>query len=79
VVVIGDTPRDVQAAAAHGCHSLAVATGPYTVKQLEDAGATIAVEDLADASPLWELLEVEPHSIPAFSAIDRIERRGDVA
>lgn len=79
VVVIGDTPRDVQAAAAHGCLSLAVATGPYTVKQLKEAGATIAVADLADASPLWELLEVEPDSTAPLSAIDGVERRGDVA
>ena len=79
MVVIGDTPRDVQAAAAHGCLSLAVATGPYTVRQLQEAGATVAVEDLSDPAPFWELLEVDADSTGPLSAIDGVERRGDVA
>ena len=65
VVVIGDTPRDVQCAAAHGCLSLGVATGPYTVEQLKQAGATVALENLIDPAPLWELLETKP--APAFT------------
>ena len=34
VIVIGDTPRDVDAAKANGCACLAVATGNYTVEVL---------------------------------------------
>jgi phosphoglycolate phosphatase len=48
VVVIGDTPHDVQCALAHGCRCLAVATGRSTIQELKDAGATHAVDDLSD-------------------------------
>jgi phosphoglycolate phosphatase-like HAD superfamily hydrolase len=57
VVVIGDTPRDVHCAKAHGCVAFGVATGRYTVDDLRREGADVVVEDLADASPLWELVE----------------------
>lgn len=56
VVVIGDTPFDVGCAAAHGCVSLAVCTGRYSRAQLEQAGATLVVEDLSDPAPLRALL-----------------------
>ena len=79
VVVIGDTPRDIQAAAAHGCLSLAVATGPYSVKQLQEAGATVAVADLRDPAPLWDLLEIDADSIAPLDTIDGLQRRHDVA
>jgi phosphoglycolate phosphatase-like HAD superfamily hydrolase len=48
VVVIGDTPNDVQCAVEHGCRCLGVATGRSSVRELLDAGATSAVEDLSD-------------------------------
>ncbi|QOI99492.1 MAG: haloacid dehalogenase-like hydrolase [Phycisphaeraceae bacterium] len=47
VTVIGDTPHDVACARAHGCRSLAVATGMYSRLDLERAGATAAVENLS--------------------------------
>jgi len=56
VVVIGDTPRDVEAALANGCRVLAVATGKYGVEALLEAGATAAVADLSDPAPLLGLL-----------------------
>jgi phosphoglycolate phosphatase len=56
VLVIGDTPKDVACAAAHGCASLAVATGRYSKQELEAAGATRVVDDLSDPAPLLELL-----------------------
>ncbi len=60
VVIIGDTPKDVEAAATNGCLSLGVATGPYSVEDLKQAGATAAVKDLSNPLPFWELLGVEP-------------------
>jgi phosphoglycolate phosphatase len=57
VVVIGDTPRDIACAHAHGCVALAVATGRYGVDALRAAGADIAVSDLSDPAPLLELID----------------------
>jgi phosphoglycolate phosphatase-like HAD superfamily hydrolase len=57
VVVIGDTPRDVACAHANGCLAFAVATGSYSVAQLEQAGADHAVPDLADPAPLLTLVD----------------------
>ncbi len=48
VVVVGDTPRDVDAAHAAGAVALAVATGSYTVDQLREAGADHVVPTLAE-------------------------------
>lgn len=48
VVVIGDTPHDVRCAKAHGCRSLAVATGSFTLDQLAACQPTRAVSTLAD-------------------------------
>ncbi|MBL8909481.1 MAG: HAD hydrolase-like protein [Archangium sp.] len=48
VVVIGDTPKDVDAAIAIGAESLAVATGGFSLQQLREAGATRAFETLAE-------------------------------
>ena len=57
VVVIGDTPRDVACAKAHGCIAFAVATGSFDVDQLREAGADIAVKDLSDPTPLINLMD----------------------
>lgn len=56
VLVIGDTPKDVGCAAAHGCTSLAVCTGRYGREELEACGATRVVDDLTDATAFWDLL-----------------------
>jgi phosphoglycolate phosphatase len=48
VVVVGDTPFDVACAVATGARSIAVATGGFSVRDLEAAGATIAFPDLGD-------------------------------
>jgi phosphoglycolate phosphatase-like HAD superfamily hydrolase len=45
-LVVGDTPRDVEAAHAVGCPVLAVATGRYTVEALSAAGADRVVPTL---------------------------------
>jgi phosphoglycolate phosphatase len=57
VVVVGDTPRDVDCARAHGCRSLAVATGSHTVVELAAAGADLALEDLADTARVLAWLD----------------------
>ncbi len=46
--VIGDTPFDIEAAARNKVHSLAVATGPYGMRALQKAGATLVLRDLQD-------------------------------
>lgn len=46
VVVIGDTPHDVRAAAAIGAECIAVATGGYDAQALKAAGASIVVSHL---------------------------------
>jgi phosphoglycolate phosphatase-like HAD superfamily hydrolase len=48
VVVIGDTPRDVRCAHAHGARCVAVATGEYSVDALRGAGADVVFDDLGD-------------------------------
>ena len=49
VVVIGDTPLDIECAHAHGARAIAVATGPFDVAALRAAGADIVVETLEEA------------------------------
>jgi phosphoglycolate phosphatase-like HAD superfamily hydrolase len=48
VYVIGDTPRDVSAGRAIGARTVGVATGPYSVEDLEKAGADLVYPDLSD-------------------------------
>lgn len=57
VVVIGDTPRDIDAARAVGARCLAVATSFFGVADLKDAGATWVVPDLTAPEALHFLLE----------------------
>lgn len=48
VVVIGDTPLDVDCAHAHGAFAIAVATGTYSADDLAGAGADLVVNTLGD-------------------------------
>jgi len=57
VVVIGDTPNDIDCAHAHGCFAFAVATGKFTVEELREAGADYVAEDLSDVSALHAWVE----------------------
>lgn len=52
LVVVGDTPRDVEAAHAAGGVAVAVATGPVGVDALTAAGADVVLADLTDPAPL---------------------------
>ena len=51
-VLIGDTPRDVEAALAAGVRAIAVAGGRYTRDDLVASGAHAAVDELVDVEPL---------------------------
>ncbi len=47
IVIIGDTPADVTCGAALGVRAVAVATGSYSVAELQAAGAHAAFDDLS--------------------------------
>lgn len=53
VVIIGDTPADVDCAHAHGARAIAVATGPFSVDALGATGAEVVVPDLSDWNAAW--------------------------
>lgn len=48
VVVVGDTPRDVECGLAHGARTVAVATGRFGSGQLREAGADAVLESLEE-------------------------------
>ena len=54
VVVIGDTPHDVDCARHSGCRSLAVATGMSPPEELRATDACLDVESLTDTSTLLD-------------------------
>jgi phosphoglycolate phosphatase-like HAD superfamily hydrolase len=56
VVVIGDTPKDIEAARGIGAESIGVATGSYTAQQLREHGASYVFDDLAAPGALDALL-----------------------
>ncbi len=57
VLVVGDTPHDVDCARHAGCRSLAVGTGPsFTRADLEAAGPDHLVTDLGDTPRILELI-----------------------
>ncbi len=51
LLVVGDTPRDIDAAHAAGAIAVGVATGKYTVEALRDAGADHVLATLEDPLP----------------------------
>ena len=56
VIVIGDTPHDIECARVAGARSIAVATGGYSMEQLTHAGADDVLQDLADTQRVLALL-----------------------
>ena len=56
VIVIGDTPHDIECARVAGAKSIAVATGGFTVEQLKEAGADEVLRDLSDTGNVLSLL-----------------------
>ena len=51
VIVVGDTPRDVEAGHGAGIKVVGVATGEYSVAELDGAGADWTVPTLAEGLP----------------------------
>ena len=51
MLVVGDTPRDVEAGRAAGAVTVAVATGKYSVEQLAKTGADFVLRTLESALP----------------------------
>jgi phosphoglycolate phosphatase len=56
VIVVGDTPNDVECARVVGATPVAVATGSYSVEQLRQTGADIVFKDLSDTQAFLQLL-----------------------
>jgi phosphoglycolate phosphatase-like HAD superfamily hydrolase len=57
VVVIGDTPLDIAAGRAVGAKTLAVATGPFSPKELQAGHPDLAVADFNEVQVLETCLE----------------------
>ena len=55
-VVIGDTPRDVEAARLGGADILAVASGLHSADELRSAGARRVIADLGDTAEILRYL-----------------------
>ena len=51
-MLIGDTPLDVEAALATGARAVAVATGQFSLAELEAARPHAVLPDLADTAAL---------------------------
>ena len=56
MVIIGDTPLDVQLAMELGCRSLAVCTGGCNAAELQEAGADLVLHDLSDTAQVMNFL-----------------------
>ena len=56
VVVVGDTPRDIECGRKTSMRTLGVATGRYAMSDLEGAGADWVVPDLSDTRWVLSLL-----------------------
>jgi phosphoglycolate phosphatase-like HAD superfamily hydrolase len=57
VVLVGDTPRDVEAALAAGCGIVAVSSGVHTAAELGAAGASTVLPDLSNVPAVLHILE----------------------
>jgi phosphoglycolate phosphatase len=56
IVIIGDTPSDVQCGQSLGVRAIGVATGHYSVEDLMTSGAYAAFEDLSDTDAVIEAI-----------------------
>lgn len=56
VVVIGDTPRDIECGRAIGARTVAIATGNYSREELQAHAPDLLFDDLSDTSAVVEKL-----------------------
>lgn len=56
IVIIGDTPHDVNCGRPLGVRTVAVATGPYSREQLQEAGPDFLFEDFSDTEKVVDAL-----------------------
>ncbi|HEV7595123.1 MAG TPA: HAD hydrolase-like protein [Gemmatimonadaceae bacterium] len=56
LVVIGDTPADIECGRSLGARSIAVASGHYTVEQLQSHNPYAAIPSLADTEQVLETI-----------------------
>ena len=54
VVIIGDTPHDIDCAQVNGCRSIGVGTGHTGRAELEACGADLALDDLSATGEIME-------------------------
>ncbi len=54
IVVIGDTPADIRCGESIGARAIGVATGRYSVAELEEHGAYAVFENLADTEEVMK-------------------------
>ena len=66
-VLVGDTPRDIEAALATGARAVGVATGSFTAAQLTAAGAHAALSDLTDTRKVLTAILGDPVAAPSPS------------
>lgn len=57
VFIIGDTPRDVEAAKPFNLKTIAVATGRYSSQELEKTGADFVLDNLQDIDGFFEIIK----------------------
>jgi phosphoglycolate phosphatase-like HAD superfamily hydrolase len=60
-VLIGDTPRDVEAAMVNGIMAIAVTTGPFSADELRAAGADVVLDGIADTQAVLKLFLGDSH------------------
>ena len=56
VVIIGDTPHDIDCAKHNACRSIGVSTGAFDRRRLADDGADLALDDLSDTQRVLDWL-----------------------
>jgi len=66
VTIVGDTPRDMEAAKANNATAVGVATGFYSTSELEGAGASAVFQSLKPGNELLKALQVESDPPPPF-------------